>query len=125
MLEIEHAMATSAERMGQSSSHGVNRHHVDRALSLQDDAIWARTTASLSGKVEGGNMLLVDRERGDRRGSSLSEEQRVAVRHVTGPAQIATVIGFAGAGKSTMLAAASRCVEERQGYRGSWCGIGG
>ncbi len=115
MLEIEHAMATSAERMGQSSSHGVNRHHVDRALSLQDDAIWARTTASLSGKVEGGNMLLVDRERAIER-SGLSEEQRVAVRHVTGPAQIATVIGFAGAGKSTMLAAA-RDAWERQGYR--------
>ncbi|WP_455270900.1 Ti-type conjugative transfer relaxase TraA [Rhizobium herbae] len=115
MLKIEHAMAASAEGMGQSSSHGVHRHHVDQALSREDDAIKARTAASLSGKVERGDMLLVDRERAIER-SGLSEEQRVAVRHVTGPAQIATVIGFAGAGKSTMLAAA-RNAWERQGYR--------
>lgn len=115
MLEIEHAMAKSAERMGQPFSHGVNRHHVDQALSLQDDAIRARTAASLSGKVERGEMLLVDRKRVIER-SGLSQEQRVAVQHVTGQAQIAAVIGFAGAGKSTMLAAA-RDAWERQGYR--------
>ncbi len=115
MLEIEHAMAASAERMGQSSSHGVHRHHVDRALSREDDAIRARTAASLSGKVERGEMLLIDRERAIER-SGLSEEQRVAVQHITGPEQVAAVIGFAGAGKSTMLAAA-RDAWERQGYR--------
>ncbi|WP_426240150.1 Ti-type conjugative transfer relaxase TraA [Pararhizobium sp. DWP1-1-3] len=115
MLEIEHAMAASAERLAQSSSHGVNRHHVDQALSLQDDAIRARTTASLSGKVEHGEMLLVDRERVIER-SGLSQEQRTAVKHITGPEQVAAVIGFAGAGKSTMLAAA-RDAWERQGYR--------
>lgn len=115
MLEIEHAMAASAERMAQSSSHGVNRHHVDRALSLQDDAIRARLAVSLSGKVERGDMLLADRERAIER-SGLSGEQRVAVQHITGDEQVAAVIGFAGAGKSTMLAAA-RDAWERQGYR--------
>lgn len=115
MLEIEHAMAASAGRMGQSSSHGANRHHVDLALSLQDDAIRARTAASLSGKVERGEMVLVDRERAIER-SGLSEEQRVAVRHITGAEQIAAVIGFARAGKSTMLAA-GRDAWERQGFR--------
>ncbi|MBP1862185.1 Ti-type conjugative transfer relaxase TraA [Rhizobium herbae] len=115
MLEIEHAMAASAERLVQSSSHGVNRHHVDQALSLQDKAIRTRTAASLSAKAERGEMLLVDRERLIER-SGLSEEQRVAVQHVTGSAQVAAVIGFAGAGKSTMLAAA-RDAWERQGYR--------
>ncbi len=115
MLEIEHAMAAHAERMAQSSSHGVHRHYVDQALSLQDDAIRARTAASLSGKVEGGDMLLVDRERAIER-SGLSEEQRVAVQHITGREQVAAVIGFAGAGKSTMLAAA-RDAWERQGYK--------
>ncbi|MGO6791605.1 AAA family ATPase, partial [Rhizobium ruizarguesonis] len=46
----------------------------------------------------------------------LSAEQRQAIEHVTGPGQIAVVIGFAGAGKSTMLAAA-RQAWEAQGYR--------
>ncbi|MFK0385803.1 AAA family ATPase [Agrobacterium sp. NPDC090273] len=49
-------------------------------------------------------------------GSGLSDEQQEAVRHVTGPQQIVAVIGFAGAGKSTMLAAARRAFE-LQGYR--------
>jgi Ti-type conjugative transfer relaxase TraA len=39
---------------------------------------------------------------------TLSEEQREAVRHICGPEGIAAVVGLAGAGKSTMLAAAER-----------------
>ena len=46
----------------------------------------------------------------------LSGEQKAAVRHVTGPGRIAAVAGAAGAGKSTMLAAA-KAVWERQGLR--------
>lgn len=46
----------------------------------------------------------------------LAEEQRDAVRHVTGPERINAVVGLAGAGKSTMLAAA-REAWEAQGYR--------
>lgn len=115
MLEIEQAMVLSAERMQGSFSHGVNGHHVERALGRQDDAIRARTAASLSGKVERGEMLLADRERVIER-SGLSEEQRAAVQHITDLGQIAVVIGFAGAGKSTMLAAA-RDAWERQGYQ--------
>ena len=44
----------------------------------------------------------------------LSEEQREAVRHVTTPDRIAAVVGFAGAGKSTMLGVA----------RAAWVGAG-
>jgi Ti-type conjugative transfer relaxase TraA len=44
----------------------------------------------------------------------LSEEQREAVRHVTTPDRIAAVVGFAGAGKSTMLGVA----------RAAWIGAG-
>lgn len=39
-------------------------------------------------------------------GEGLSREQRMAVTHITGAEQIAVVIGHAGSGKSTMLAAA-------------------
>lgn len=115
MLEIEQAMAASASMMGVARGHSVDRHHVDQALNLQNEAIRARTAASLAGKVEFGDMVLVDRVRAIER-SGLSDEQRAAVRHITGPEQIAAVIGFAGAGKSTMLSAA-RHAWERQGYR--------
>ena len=115
MVEIEHAMAERASKMASALGHGVDRHHVDQAVSIQDSAIRARTASSLSGKVERGAMLLVDRERAIER-SGLSEEQRLAIQHVTGAQRIAVVIGFAGAGKSTMLAAA-RDAWERQGYR--------
>ena len=115
MVEIERAMAVRADRMGQSSSHAVNRRHVDQALERQDSAIRASVAASLAGGVERGDMLISDQERTVAR-AGLSEEQRLAVRHVTGAEQIAVVIGFAGAGKSTMLAAA-RDAWERQGYR--------
>jgi ATP-dependent exoDNAse (exonuclease V) alpha subunit len=46
----------------------------------------------------------------------LAEEQREAVRHIAGPERISAVVGLAGAGKSTMLAAA-REAWEAQGYR--------
>ena len=46
----------------------------------------------------------------------LSDEQKAAVRHVTGRKRIAAVAGAAGAGKSTMLAAA-KAVWEGQGLR--------
>ncbi|MHB1304790.1 MAG: Ti-type conjugative transfer relaxase TraA [Acidiphilium sp.] len=48
--------------------------------------------------------------------SFLADEQRVAIEHVCGPERISAVVGLAGAGKSTMLAAA-REAWEAQGYR--------
>lgn len=48
--------------------------------------------------------------------SYLADEQREAVRHITGPERISTVVGLAGAGKSTMLSAA-REAWEAEGYR--------
>ncbi len=116
MLEIEHAMAASADRMSQHSGHGVNRHHVDQALRLQDEAIRAMTEGTSSRRVEQGNAASSTGEPRSMPQAGLSEEQRLAVRHVTGLEQIAAVIGFAGAGKSTMLAAA-RTAWEAQGYR--------
>ncbi|TAZ87736.1 Ti-type conjugative transfer relaxase TraA (plasmid) [Rhizobium ruizarguesonis] len=95
MVAIEGAMATSAGVMKTRQNHGVFKRHVDAAIAAQDRSIQAGNPSP---------------------GQGLSAEQRQAIEHVTGPAQIAVVIGFAGAGKSTMLAAA-RQAWEAQGYR--------
>ncbi|WP_421359552.1 Ti-type conjugative transfer relaxase TraA [Agrobacterium rosae] len=51
-----------------------------------------------------------------RRHERLSEEQKTAIERIAGPAQIAAVIGRAGAGKTTMMKAA-REAWELAGYR--------
>lgn len=115
MVEVEYAIAVGAERMAHARSHGVDRHHVDLALRVQDDLIRARSASSRSGDHASGEALGASRVAADEQ-PGLSEEQRAAVRHITGPERIAAVVGFAGAGKSTMLATA-REAWERQGYR--------
>ncbi|MFW2231165.1 Ti-type conjugative transfer relaxase TraA [Rhizobium sp. CRRU65] len=95
MVAIEGAMATATVAMKTRQNHGVAKRNVDAAIAEQDRSIQAGNPSP---------------------GQGLSAEQRQAIEHVTGASQIAVVIGFAGAGKSTMLAAA-RQAWEAQGYR--------
>lgn len=87
MVGIERDMAISADHMADGCGFGVADRRVDAAIAA--------------------------RERG---GLVLAAEQRAAIEHVTGPERIAAVVGLAGAGKSTMLAAA-REAWEAEGYR--------
>jgi len=86
MVSIERDMAISADRMVSARGFGVAGRHVEAAVGEQQRA-----------------------------GIQLADEQLAAVAHVAGPERIAAVVGLAGAGKSTMLAAA-REAWEAQGY---------
>lgn len=114
MVALERGMADGALRMSEARSHGVDGPHVEAALAVQDGAIRRGVAADSGGQLTRGSLSESDRNAAIER-AGLSDEQRRAVEHVTGGEQIAAVVGLAGAGKSTMLAAA-RDAWERQGF---------
>jgi Ti-type conjugative transfer relaxase TraA len=115
MVEIETGMAQSAETMAATRSHPVSQRHVERALQTQDAAIRSGVAAGTLRQMERGEIDAQTRN-GRIGAAGLSEEQRRAVQHITGPEQCSAVVGFAGAGKSTMLAAA-KDAWEAGGYK--------
>ncbi len=114
MIVVETDMARAAGRLHEDRSHHVDPRHrqamfdgPDRALRSQDlnEAVARTEIGQDAGAVSARPIL-----------PRLSDEQKNAVDHVTGPERIAAVVGLAGAGKSTMLAVA-REVWQAQGYR--------
>lgn len=86
MLMAEQRLAEAADRLGGQARHGVADQHRDHAL----------------GAAEARSLVL-------------STEQRGALEHITGREGLASVVGYAGTGKSAMLGVA-REAWERAGY---------
>ncbi len=84
-------MMQTASFLAGSKAYGVSRRHLRTAINRQNKRLQKQAGANLSG------------------------EQCKAIEHVLNRRQLASVIGLAGAGKSTMLNAA-REAWERQGY---------
>jgi Ti-type conjugative transfer relaxase TraA len=115
MVETERGMAGNAKEMAGWADHAVERRHVEAALGAYDKMIRVSAEQSLAKAVRAGEMG--PQEKAALLSSAgLGDEQRRAVRHITGDEGIAVVIGLAGAGKSTMLGAA-RQAWETEGYR--------
>src|SRR4051794_24376419 len=89
MLGIERAMAQRAIRLAARRDHDVRPAFVARALAVEDQIIRDQSQGRFG----------------------FSEEQKEAVRYLTGDERIRAVVGLAGAGKSTLLAAARRAWE--------------
>ena len=83
VIELERKMAEAAAQLQSSRTFAIEPDIIARA-------ILATQTADLARPIE------------------LTDEQRQAVAHVTGPEAISAVVGLAGAGKSTLVDAANR-----------------
>ena len=87
MIDAEQRLEQAADRLGAMTRHGVSDQRRQEALAIAEE-----------------------------RGLILSTEQRGALEHITGSEGLASVVGYAGTGKSAMLGVA-REAWERAGYQ--------
>ncbi len=90
MVEAEINLVQLAERLSKAKSHEVYRHKVNAVINQFDQKL-----AQYGG---------------------LSPDQKRALHHITAPAQLSCIVGYAGAGKTTALEAAKE-IWEAEGYR--------
>jgi len=91
MQEVKQSLFAHSNEMASNRSHGVSASHIRTAISRQNQMLQKRI------------------------GANLSDEQCNAINHMLGNNQFSAVIGLAGTGKSTMLAAANKAWV-KQGY---------
>ena len=87
MIATENRLERTAERLAERRGHSIGRDTREQAI-----------------------------DRAARSGLALGDEQRAALRHVTGRTDLALVVGYAGSGKSAMLGVA-REAWEAEGYQ--------
>ncbi len=84
---------------------------VEQRLERSAERLAGRAGREVSPAAVGGALAA-----GESRGLILSESQRDALAHISGPGDLAIVVGYAGTGKSAMLGVA-REAWEAQGYQ--------
>jgi Ti-type conjugative transfer relaxase TraA len=90
MLKIENSLVRLADKLSARQSHSVKAKTVQNTLAAWDQKL---------GKYGG-----------------LSPDQKAALQHMVGPEQLSYVVGYAGAGKTTVLEAAKE-IWEANGYK--------
>lgn len=116
MIDLERGMLADAKALRLEKGHGVDDKRVRAAIGDLENRLAVEHALRVDTAYSAGRISADERQAQIAQFSGLAEEQKAAIRHVTGEQGISVVVGFAGAGKSTMLEAARRAWEA-QGAR--------